>query len=306
MTAQSGLGFSGIAAIQIPDRGEFNQRLAKQTTQNYDYDWEDPSTTSNPFDVLYLKGDETTDGSIRLIVDTLSDTATIEVRADGVWNLGELLLAQGSLNLGRDIRLSAAGHHVLVTDLVVPEQLFLLEVPYDDTGTGFPRTQIMTEKLIRRIQQPDNSGALTVATHTASIAAVNEVLTTLLYLQTGATAASAEASLVLTAGVPPNDVVFFQKNFPASQFPANSEIQIEMAPGVEFDPGEQINITLSSANAFTILYDSTLTIPWFALDFQQLGHEDLLTETLVLSNDLSLTFSNDLELARPNFDLVLL
>jgi hypothetical protein len=40
MTAQSGLGFSGIVAIQIPDDGATGEVLTKQTPDNYDYDWD--------------------------------------------------------------------------------------------------------------------------------------------------------------------------------------------------------------------------------------------------------------------------
>lgn len=39
MTAQSGLGFSGIVAIQIPDDGAAGEVLTKVTADNYDYDW---------------------------------------------------------------------------------------------------------------------------------------------------------------------------------------------------------------------------------------------------------------------------
>ncbi len=39
MTAQSGLGFSGIVAIQIPDEGATGEVLTKLTPENYDYDW---------------------------------------------------------------------------------------------------------------------------------------------------------------------------------------------------------------------------------------------------------------------------
>ena len=39
MTAQSGLGFSGIVAIQIPDDGAAGEVLTKTTADNYDYDW---------------------------------------------------------------------------------------------------------------------------------------------------------------------------------------------------------------------------------------------------------------------------
>ena len=39
MPAQSGLGFSGIVAIQIPDDGAAGTVLTKNTPDNYDYDW---------------------------------------------------------------------------------------------------------------------------------------------------------------------------------------------------------------------------------------------------------------------------
>lgn len=39
MTAQSGLGFSGIVAIQIPDEGATGEVLTKLTPDDYDYDW---------------------------------------------------------------------------------------------------------------------------------------------------------------------------------------------------------------------------------------------------------------------------
>jgi hypothetical protein len=39
MTAQSGLGFSGIVAIQIPDDGATGEVLTKLTPDDYDYDW---------------------------------------------------------------------------------------------------------------------------------------------------------------------------------------------------------------------------------------------------------------------------
>ena len=46
MTAQSGLGFSGIVAIQIPDAGLTGEQLTKLSTDDYDYDW--AAGTVNP------------------------------------------------------------------------------------------------------------------------------------------------------------------------------------------------------------------------------------------------------------------
>lgn len=40
MTAQSGIGFAGIVAIQIPDDGATGEVLTKQTPDDYDFDWD--------------------------------------------------------------------------------------------------------------------------------------------------------------------------------------------------------------------------------------------------------------------------
>jgi hypothetical protein len=48
LTAQSGLGFSGIVAIQIPDDGATGTQLTKQSPDNYDYDWEADPVEPSP------------------------------------------------------------------------------------------------------------------------------------------------------------------------------------------------------------------------------------------------------------------
>jgi len=54
MTAQSGLGFSGIAAIQIPDDGAAGEVLTKLTPDDYDYDWNPVAGGFAPNDAEYV------------------------------------------------------------------------------------------------------------------------------------------------------------------------------------------------------------------------------------------------------------
>jgi len=57
LTAQSGLGFSGIVAIQIPDDGATGTQLTKQSPDNYDYDWEaDDSPQRRFFEFMGTRG----------------------------------------------------------------------------------------------------------------------------------------------------------------------------------------------------------------------------------------------------------
>jgi len=249
--------------------------------------------------VLYIEGDEFTDGSRRIIIDLLDNTATVESRATGVWNPGELQLAQGSLLLGREVKLSALGQHILITN-PVEDQRIVLDQGFNDFGTGFPQSTILAPLIVRLVIQPDDSEELVLTEHTSAIVPVALNLSSVAYLKTGSVGATDDVSLVFSEGIPPNDIIFFKQNFPASEFPANTEVVIDMTPGVNFDANVQINGFISSETAFALRYDTTSTFLWFALDTQQQGDEDLLTETLVLANDLSITFSNELELTRSN------
>lgn len=243
--------------------------------------------------------DEFSEDSVRLIIDPLDDTSTVERRNDNVWNPGELKLAQGSLLLGREVRESALGQHILITNPVEAQRI-VLDQPLSDFGAGFPQSTILDTLIVRLVVQPDDSTELVLTQHTSSIVPVALNLSSQAYLKVGTVAASDDVSLVFSEGIPPDDVIFFQQNFPASAFPADTEVIIDLSPGVNFDADVQINGFISSETAFAMRYDTTSTFLWFALDTQIQGDEDLLTETFVLANDLSITFSNDLELARGN------
>ncbi|KKK75234.1 hypothetical protein LCGC14_2875740, partial [marine sediment metagenome] len=254
----------------------------------------------NPLNVVYLKGSETTDGSIRLIIDPSDERATLEIRQNEVWNFAELKLAQGSLLLGREASVSAASHHLVIKSPVIEEKHLVVNQDFDDTGTKSPESTIAAAKQIRVIGQSDNSVEQSLNNHSSVLAVTNESIVDKLYLKTGSVVASANIKVVLSHGIPPNDAVSFQFNIPASSFPANSEVIIDLSPGDGFNPNIQANLFVTSNNAFSLLYDTTSTFLWFALDSQQIDHEEVLTESLVLSNDLRIAFNNTGELARGN------
>lgn len=255
---------------------------------------------TNPFDIVYIFGNEETDGSVRVILDTISDIATVETRADGVWNPGEFQLSQGSLFLGREVKLSAAGHHLIITTTDADvEKTLVVGQEFDDTGSSEPESTIVSSLDIRVVSQSDNSVSLTLTDH-SSVISSDLALVEKVYIQTGSTSATSDVQFILSEGVSPDEIVVFQQNFPSSIFPADSEVEIDLSPGVEFSPDREINISFTSDDAFTLLYDTTSTFLWLATDEQQISHEDILTETLVLSNDLSIAFTNEGELLRSN------
>ena len=261
----------------------------------------DSLAQANPTGLFYIKGSAEVEGSRRIVIDDLTGFPEIEVRINNVWNAGGMQIAQGSLLLGSGVRLSALGHHLLVTNLGPRGQQIALDQSFDESGTGAPETPIMGPLTSRVIIQPDNTTELILTEHTSPVVVANLVLCTQMYIQIGSVAASADVRVVFSEGIPPDDIVFFKQNFSALKFPANTEVIIETPPGINFDPAAQLNAFFTSPEAFAMRYNATSTALWFALDVQQQSHEDLLTESLTLSNDLSICFSNELELTRPNF-----
>ena len=68
--------------------------------------------SNNPSGTTYVKGDANTDGSIRIIEE--NGIPVIEKRENGVWNDSDLRISGDSLYIGRDLRISAAGHILMV------------------------------------------------------------------------------------------------------------------------------------------------------------------------------------------------
>jgi len=97
-------------------------------------------TRFNARDVLYLRGSEFVDGSIRFIVLPGESVGQIEFRSLGVWN--DTNFRVDILDLGRDLALKPAGGFVeTINPSAVSGSIrsFLPNIPFDDsTGTGTP------------------------------------------------------------------------------------------------------------------------------------------------------------------------
>lgn len=254
----------------------------------------------NSGEFLYVKGSEFVDGSVRFAVDPLTDAPQSQTRFEGVWNSGHLQVSQGSLILGQESRLSAVGDHLVVSETIFKDGHMILDQDFTDEGTGGPESAAVGPLQIRVIRQSDNSVELTTTDHQSRLDSANLVISKQLYLQIGAIGASADVLVVLTKGVPPNDIIFFEQNLPPASFSSNTEVTIDLFPGVEYTPGEQVNGFLTSTQAFTMRYDVSGTFLWFAIDLQPLVHEGIVLDKFILSNDLSVCFNNNLALVRGN------
>lgn len=253
-------------------------------------------TVDNPAGVLYLEDNETTDNSKRITIGS-DDQIQFQKRTATVWNLTELELSGGSLLLGQDTSIAAAGHHLLTESTAEGTKALIVGSHFDDTGTQAAHAVILGAKAIRTVMQSDATNDQDSAAHLGLANSTVTGIAQKAYFKVGATAATAEVELEFTAGVPPADVTFFRKAFAASVFPASTEIEIDLSPGVEFSTALQINARMTTASAFGLLYNAAGTAFWFALDIQTETTEDILTDAgFNLGDNIAATFGDNSEL----------
>jgi len=138
-------------------------------------------TQANSTGLYYIKGSDKVEGSTRISIDDLTGFPEIELRTGNVWNAGELQITQGSLLLGNGVRLSALGHHLLITSPGPRGQQIALDQNFDESGTGTPEAPIMGPLTSRVIVQPDNTTELILTKHISLVVVVNLALILCLY-----------------------------------------------------------------------------------------------------------------------------
>ncbi len=119
----------------------------------------------NPGDAVYIKGNETTDGSLRLIPDTehAGTGVQFELRADGVWNVTTIdLIGEDAVALGHSLEFGAIGDHIRLFEAdgdesVVPTRHYSDALGSSDADESVKLGPIINESVL----QPDDSGALT-------------------------------------------------------------------------------------------------------------------------------------------------
>jgi hypothetical protein len=239
-------------------------------------------TDHNDTSILYLVGDAYTEGSIRLIV--IDEITTIEKLEQGVWNLAEFEVGAGTLLLGPNVKLSAIGEHLQVGSVEGGRKSIVPDMAFNDEGSESPHSSIMGVRNDRVVIQADNSVEVLATEHVFSIDTNLSSIAYGLYGQSGSVGTSADIHVDVTEGIPPNDnVKFFHRIFPAAGIQPNSEVKLDLTPGLSFELSEhsgvldQINVRVQSDNAFSMLYNAAGTIPWFAADLQPHRFEPLFT-----------------------------
>lgn len=243
---------------------------------------------SNTRDILYIKGDEFTDGSIRIQFTTPDTNSHIERRASGVWNDTGLRLASSSLQLGLNTTLSAISGFIETIDLsgvVGHTQSFLPHTEFSDIdGTRF--THAARVKSIETF--PVFSTAVSeIIGKTIGInlgISPSRIIEQSIH-EVGTVGASAEVIVKFFKGTDNTGVLFDRKTLPVSDLIANTTLNINYGQDLGFQEGQNIFQEFTSTANFSLKTDSGGN-PLTSHLGHELGELALISENILYDNNL--------------------
>lgn len=249
---------------------------------------------NNPGAIVYVKGNETTEESIRFILNPGDEEITLEQRLIGVWNPTKFRVSANTLFLDRQLSISSVGTNLQINAILDSTKSLVPDVDFDDDGSNTLKTPIV-DNLIENFGIQTDFGTQIEGTSIFGPASVTiSRIVKVLNIKTGTIAASADIIFRLTKGLTPGGEIVFSKTLPASQFSVSSDIEIDLTPGVGLLVGTDVSFNFISENTFSMLGDSS-GAPFSTIDIQLLDFHDVVVENLVLNNALDIVLNNNLD-----------
>lgn len=228
---------------------------------------------------LYVKGHENMDGSIRMVADESTGITRIEKRTGSAWQPTELTLGAGTLFLGENIGLTAAGHNFMTEHVSGEHRHLYASTILQDTGTDALRVPHLENRLIRVVIQSDESGEFTGTTFGEVVQPNSNSMMPKVYMKIGNTAATAPVRVQVFEGTDGTGELIWDFNYPASTWgPANTEISIDLPGYIEFEAGGDYYAEYTSDASFSLKTNAAVTAQWLAFDlFPTFNNEALIT-----------------------------
>lgn len=242
----------------------------------------------NDLDVIYIRGDAVTDGSLRYSVTPRGNTDITEIqrRRNGVWQPTSFKTGADSVAVGTLVALSAAGDNLITTDADNHIHFHARSSFENGVTNGLANIVNALAFFERVVFRSDESGEFTgqvISTVDLNITA--HLLTSKFYFKTGAAAATAPVRIQSWEGTDDTGLLIFDQTYEQELFPANTEIALTLEGFLEFHIGDNTFTKISSDNDFSLKTDATVTVWWLAVDFSSIKDDDLLQTTEWVSGD---------------------
>lgn len=227
----------------------------------------------NNKNILYLLGDEHTDGSIKL--SSVSGMTIIGSKIDGIWQPAPLESMENWM--GQNVGITGIGHH-LVTEFSDGHPLHFHAHSEFDGELSIADTKIVHvfQYIQRSIVVPDNSGEWVGTSYTYNYFSTDHRMFQRVYYQTGAIAARENVTFQVWEGTGETGNLIFDQTYLPSNFSADTEIIVAARGFIEFNEGINYFVKISSDVNFSLKTTSDLLYPWTAADISWIREEGLL------------------------------
>lgn len=252
-------------------------------------------TQGNSFNTLYIKGDADTDGSIRIVFQEGEDNANIERRASGVWNDTGFRFASSSVQIGRDMTLSAVAGFLETNNpsaILGHVKGLIPHIEFDDDGTSQLTTPILDAEGFIDVY----IDAVGQAEGTVIGVNLGEVPSRVIehsFHEVGTIGASASVDVKFFVGTDNTGVLFNKRTLPASDLIANTQLDINYDNDLGIEDASNIFMEFSSDEEFSLKTDVSGNV-LTTHETHELATMGVLTENIIYDNDLDHILDNDL------------
>ncbi len=237
----------------------------------------------NPHSTVYVKGDEETDGSLRLRPDLEHGETGIqfELRAQGVWNVTTIdLLGEDAIALGHSVELGLLGDHLRLFEADGDESVVPARHYSNVKGSAEADESVRLDPRINKsIVQPDDSGTLTGVNAPISWTFNMGLEKTVhsVWIRPDTTFnTDVEIILRQTNSVGP---ILHRRNYPAAQFQSGQDIEFTI-PGMfeneDFSVVYFEIVPFDGTGTVALKADVANTTPWLALTYFNLSRVPLM------------------------------
>lgn len=234
---------------------------------------------NNPGTIVYVTGNESTDGSIRYeIVDFNGNpVAEIQERAGGVWSPASLKTGPNSVIVGTVLSLSAAGGNLITLDNTDLAHFHARSATENGVTTTLANIVNAIEFFEHVIFRSDDSTEFTgTLIENQVLGNAIHLITEKFFFKTGSTAATQPVRIQAWDGIGDGGTLIFDQTYPFVEIPKNSEIGLALEGFLEFAVGADTFTRITSDADFSLLTNPAKDAWWLAVDLSTIKNDDLL------------------------------
>lgn len=232
--------------------------------------------TGIPISVMNSLGYVYLDTTHRFAIDFEKQSILIQELKDDIWQYGSLITGAATLWLNL-LGLSSIGDF-LVTQKRVGDFHFFAHSHFDGQ-ISTNQTQILDlyEFVERDIFQSDNSDVFTGSSFSFVATVTESVLSNKFYFQTDIIPANKPITISVWEGtIEERDNKIFKQIYPASEFPASTEIILMAFGRLKLIEGNSYLVKIESEADFSLKTNASISIPWMATDDSNFREDDIL------------------------------